>query len=106
MIDIYPSWVVGTHYIANDKVKYSGKLYRVVQVHTSQADWTPDIAASLFTEIVPEGVVPEWVQPTGAHNAYNTGDKVSFEGSVYESIINANVWSPAEYSAGWKIINI
>lgn len=104
MIDIYPEWVVGVAYITNDKVRYNGKLYKVIQAHTAQADWPPDGAVSLFTEIVPEGVVPIFVQPTGAHDTYNTGDKVTFEGSVYESTIDANVWSPTVYPQGWKVL--
>ena len=48
--------------------------------------------------------VPEWVAPTGGHDAYQTGDRVTFEGQVYESVINGNVWSPRDYPAGWKTV--
>ena len=48
--------------------------------------------------------IPDWVQPTGAHDAYNKGDKVRFEGNVYESLIDGNVWSPSVYPAGWALV--
>jgi len=80
------------------------KLYRVVQAHTTQSDWQPQNVPALFVAAAPPGVIPDWVQPTGAHDAYNIGDKVRFDGKVYESKINANVWSPAVYPAGWKEI--
>jgi hypothetical protein len=101
---IYPQWRAGIAYLINDKCVYDTLLYRVVQSHTSQSDWTPDITPALFTAFTPPGQVAEWVQPTGAQDAYNIGDKVSFQGQIYESLINANTWSPAVYPAGWKLI--
>lgn len=83
---------------------YNDELYKVVQSHTSQADWLPDATPALYTKYVPAGVIAPWVQPTGAQDAYNIGDKVSFEGNNYESLINANVWSPTVYPAGWQLI--
>lgn len=53
-------------------------------------------------------VIPVWVQPTGAHDAYQIGDKVHYPGEsdpVYESLINGNVWSPDAYPAGWKQVH-
>ena len=47
---------------------------------------------------------PQWVQPTGAHDAYNTGDKVTYNGKHYQSTINGNVWSPDAYPAGWRLV--
>lgn len=63
--------------------------------------WEPGISG--WREVVSEGY-PEWIQPTGAHDAYNIGDRVSFEGQDYESVINANTWSPTAYPAGWQAI--
>jgi len=80
------------------------KLYRVVQAHTTQSDWQPQNVPALFVAAAPAGVIPDWVQPTGAHDAYNIGDKVRFNNKIYESKINANVWSPTVYPAGWKEI--
>ena len=80
------------------------KLYQVVQAHTTQSDWQPQNVPALFVLAAPPGVIPDWIQPTGAHDAYQIGDKVRFNGKVYESKINANVWSPSVYPAGWKEI--
>lgn len=102
LVDIYPKWEPDVNLEMDDLVSYQGTLYKVLQAHKTQANWTPDIATSLYVGRTPEAVIPEWVQPTGAHDAYNTGDKVYFEGSVYESLINGNTWSPTGYPAGWK----
>lgn len=102
LIDKYDDYVIGKAYMAGDKFKYNGLSYAVIQAHTSQADWKPDLVMSLYKQIFPEEVIAEWVQPTGAQDAYNIGDQVLFNGSIYESLINANVWSPTAYPAGWK----
>ena len=82
---------------------YNDKFYKVLQDHTSQSDWTPDTASSLFVEISDPNIeYPEFVQPTGAHDAYAKGDKVTFEGKHYISLIEANVYSPTAYPAGWQ----
>lgn len=100
-VELFPQWVTGHSYAVYDRLQYNGVLYRVVQAHTSQADWTPDITPALFV-IVSLEEWPEFVQPTGAHDAYNKGDKVTFEGKHYISLIDGNVFSPAEYPAGWQ----
>lgn len=75
-----------------------------VQAHTSQADWTPDKVPALWTPVrkVAGAAPDEWVQPAGASDAYSKGDRVTFQGQVWESTIDANVWSPTAHSAGWK----
>ena len=96
-IDVFPLWKVGVSYEMGDRVRYEEVLYKVLQNHVSQADWTPDIAVSLYVNIAdPQEEFPEWVQPTGGHDAYNTGDKVSHNGKHWESLIDANVWEPSE----------
>ena len=79
------------------------QLYQVLQDHTSTAEWTPNTATSLYKAvgIDPSGY-PLWVQPLGATDAYNIGDIVSYNGKLYKSIINANVWAPDVYPAGWE----
>lgn len=62
--------------------------------------WEPGVSG--WREIIEDGAAPEWVQPTGAHDAYQAGDRVAFEGDVYESLIDANTWSPNDYPAGWR----
>lgn len=104
-IELFNSWKAGEQYDTGERLRYNGKLYKVLQAHTSQADWTPDVAPSLYVEIAEPGDIPVWKQPTGAQDAYNIGDKVYFpdkQGYIYESLINANVWSPEVYPAGWK----
>lgn len=98
---VYPEFVAGRDYIKNELLRLGTKLYRVEQPHKSQSDWTPDKVPALFVEIAPKGVIPDWKQPSGAHDAYKKGDRVLFNDSVYESKIDANVWSPTGYPAGW-----
>ena len=103
--EAFPAWVPNTDYKAGDRRRYSdGYLYKCIQDHKSQEDWTPDATPALWTRIGEPGEIPVWVQPTGTQDAYNTGDKVHFptiEDPVYESTIDGNVWSPADYPAGW-----
>lgn len=100
-VELFQQWVVGHAYAVDERLQYHGVLYRVVQAHTAQADWTPDMTPALFV-VVSLDEWPEFVQPTGAHDAYNKGDKVTFEGKHYISLIDGNVFSPAEYPAGWQ----
>ena len=108
LVGLYDPWIADEAVAVGDIRSYDGKLYKVVQAHTTQADWTPDATPALWTEIAPpetedgEEIVPDFVQPTGEHDAYKTGDKVLFEGKIYESTIDANTWSPADYPEGWK----
>ena len=104
LIGIYPIWTEAKAYAVGDELQYSGILYKVIQAHTSQADWQPDKVPALFKVIQPAGVIPQWIQPTGAHDVYVLGDKVVFEGKTYESLISANAYSPEAYPAGWKLI--
>lgn len=104
MISIYPYYMVGVPYTVGSEFQYQNQLYRVLQAHTSQIDWIPSSTPALYLKIEPAGVVPEWVQPTGAHDAYNTGDHVMFKTLEYVSLIDANVWSPTAYPAGWQLV--
>lgn len=101
---LYDEWSGdGITYKTNDRLMYNDKFYKVLQDHTSQADWLPDTATSLYVEIADPSIeYPEFVQPTGAHDAYAKGDKVTFEGKHYISLIDANVYSPTAYPAGWQ----
>ena len=103
---LYPEWSGnGLTYKTNDRLMYNDKFYKVLQDHTSQSDWTPDTASSLYVEIAdPSNEYPEFKQPTGAHDAYAKGSKVTFEGKHYISLIDANVYSPTAYPAGWQLV--
>lgn len=98
---LYDEWSGdGVAYEAGDVRQRGGLLYRCVQAHTSQATWTPEDAPSLWTRIAdPAQEWPEWIQPTGAHNAYAKGAKVSHNGKRWVSDVDANVWEPGVY--GW-----
>lgn len=108
---IYPKWEAGKAYAAGDILSYGTnsvgdpQLYKVVQAHTSQADWTPDSVPALYDAFgLDESGYPIWSQPSGAHDAYNTGDVVNYNGTLYQSLIDGNVWSPDAYPDGWKIV--
>ena len=110
---IYPVWTADTQYKVNDIRSYGEnevgdpQLYRCVQAHTSQSDWTPDISTSLWSPIgLAPDQVPVWSRPTGAHDAYNIGDRVHYPAAsdpIYRSLIDGNIYSPDEYPAGWEI---
>ena len=103
-IPLFPVWVAGIECIAGERLQYEDKLYRVVQTHTSQEGWEPPNVPALFTEIAKPGEIPVWKQPTGAQDAYMTGDKVHYpdaDGPVYISNVDNNVWAPDVY--GWSL---
>ena len=100
-IDLYPLWKAGIAVAVGDRLRYEETLYKVIQAHTTQEDWTPDKTPALFV-VVSLDEWPEWKQPTGAQDAYNKGDKVTYKGDHYISLIDGNVWSPEEYPAGWE----
>ena len=102
-IILFPAWMVGRDYSVDERIRYNGKLYKVLQSHRSQADWTPDVAVSLFVQIHSPGEIPEWVQPTGSTDAYGKGDRVRHNGDVWESTVDANVWEPGVY--GWAQVD-
>lgn len=108
LVALYEPWKVDETLEVGDIRSYEGKLWEVIQQHTTQDDWRPPSVPALFKEVAPaqteEGdeIVPEWKQPTGGHDAYNVGDKVLFDGKVYESVIDANTWSPSDYPQGWR----
>ena len=99
--ELYPVWSSGISVSVNDRYQYNNKLYKCVQAHTTQADWTPDKTPALWVEVSLDEF-PEWKQPAGAHDAYAKGDKVKHNGKKWESTADANVWEPGVY--GWSEI--
>ena len=97
-IALYPHWKEGITVAKDARYQYNGKLYRVVQAHTTQSDWQPDVTPALWVKVSLDEW-PEWVQPTGAHDAYAKGDKVTHSSKKWISDIDANVWEPGVY--GW-----
>ena len=107
-VNVFPKWQEGVLYEVGYKVRYNDVLYKVIQEHTSQSDWAPDVSVSLFArnhsqpdEGGEEEEFPEYVQPT-AENPYMTGDKVTFNGEHYICLIDNCVWSPTDYPQGWE----
>ena len=102
---LYDEWKEGVSYKTGKHVRYDGRLYRVLAPgHTSQSDWTPNIAESLFTVVRPQGVIELWGERNLTTNPFMIGEQVKFEGVIYESTINDNVWSPTGYPQGWKTV--
>ena len=97
--ELFPAWGAGTDYEISVRVRYAGKLYRCEQAHTAQDGWEPPVTPALWTEVAKPGEIPEWKQPTGAQDAYNTGDKVRHNDAVWVSDVDGNVWEPGVY--GW-----
>ena len=82
-------------------MRYDGVLYKCLQDHTVQVDWTPTAASSLWAKVlIPDpDIIPEWEQPDST-NPYMAGDKVILDGIIYVSLIDNNVWKPTDYP-GW-----
>ena len=103
--ECFEEWVANYDYRQGNIRRYGNKLYKCLQSHRSQDDWTPDVTASLWKVIGdPAEEFPEWSRPIGAGDEYMTGDKVTFEGQHYISLIDYNVWSPIEYPSGWEMV--
>lgn len=106
--ELYPAWSDTGTYTQDERIRYNGVLYKCLQGHTAQAAWTPEAAASLWAKVLVEKdssgnqtSIDDW-QQSNSTNPYSKGDKVKFNGKIYESIIDNNVWSPSAYPAGWK----
>ena len=106
-VELFPVWAVGIAYEVDQRIRYGEKLYRCVQAHTSQSGWEPPAVPALWTEVAKPGEIPVWKQPTGAQDAYMTGDKVHYptaDDPVYVSTVDNNVWAPDAYPAGWEVV--
>ena len=92
---LYPSWREGETYGAGVRLQHEGVLYRVITAHTSQADWMPDAAPSLFAKVLTadDGTILAWEQPDST-NGYDKGDKVTHNGVTWVSLVDNNVWEP------------
>lgn len=109
---VFPPWEANRTYAVGEIISYGEnstgdpQLYKIVQAHTSQADWLPDATPALYDPIgLDDSGYPVWTRPSGAHDAYNTGDVVNYNGTLYRSKIDGNAWSPDEYPDGWEVYN-
>lgn len=108
---VFPKYEVGKAYKKDEMFSFGenevgdAQLYRVVMDHTSAAEWLPNENPALYTPIGlnAEGH-PVWSRPTGAQDAYNIGDIVDYNGTLYKSLIDGNTYSPDEYPAGWEVV--
>ena len=101
--ELFKPWEINVEYAVGDRIRYDTTLYKCVQAHTSQSDWTPTAAASLWARTDnPREEWPEWVQPIGASDAYAINSQVSHNGSHWISDVDNNVWEPGVY--GWRNI--
>lgn len=101
VVTLFPEWAADTEYVEGVRVKHNDVLYRCLTAHTSQADWTPDAAVSLFAKVLipDENVIYPWEQPEST-NPYKKGDKVTHNGKTWVSTMDGNVWEPGYY--GWN----
>lgn len=109
-MELFPAWSgEGRSYLFDERVRYEGNLCKCLQPHESQEGWNPKDAPSLWAKVlIPDpDVIPVWEQPDST-NPYMAGDRVHYptvEDPVYESVIDNNVWSPAEYPDGWQEVS-
>lgn len=98
--ELFPKWSI-KEYAVGDRVRYGETLYKCLQSHTAQSDWTPDTAVSLWVRVDDPSIeFPEWVQPVGAQDAYAKGSKVSHKEKHWISDYDSNVWEPGVF--GWS----
>lgn len=99
--ELFAEWAYPIAYKTGQIRRFGGVLYKCIQDHTSQADWTPDTASSLWSLTAdPAEEWPDWAQPVGAHDAYSSGAKVAHNGKHWVSTVDSNVWEPGVY--GWE----
>lgn len=101
---LYDPWRLGESVSVGDLRAWDGTVVECLQAHTTQADWTPDVTPALWkVHRQTTGANPDpWVQPQGGHDAYQLGARVTYQGQVWESTINANVWEPGVH--GWVLV--
>lgn len=100
---LFLEWNEKSSYKANDLRQRNGQLYKCLQDHTAQADWTPENSPSLWKLIgINENGIPEYSKPLSAADAYMKGDECMYNGVHKRSTIDNNVWTPDEYPEGWE----
>lgn len=116
MIKMYDEWTTGVAYEVGEVIRWDKRAWEVIQAHTSQSDWQPQNTPSLFKVITPKKaidpqtgeeveIIPDFKQPTGGHDAYKKGDKILFEGEVYQSKVDGNTYSPSAYAQNWELVS-
>lgn len=93
-------WAPGQRMVKGQMVTWQGQVYKIIQEHISQADWPPDMVPALFLPVAGDGAIPAWKQPSGAHDAYHLGDKVTYEGKTWVCVVESTSYAPGVY--GWE----
>lgn len=102
---LFPTFKIGAVVTAGDRYQYDGDVWEAIQPHTTQLDWLPPDVPALWKRVHDPAVLHEWVQPDST-DAYMIGNQVSFEGHIWVSTIDNNVWSPATYPEGWEDLGV
>lgn len=92
-------WIAGEQVALNSTRTYGGKTYKCIQAHQTQDGWKPDVTPTLWKEVIVTPEISGWVQPTGAHDAYRLGAKVTYQGFTWECTSDYNVYAPGVF--GW-----
>lgn len=100
-IELFPYWEINKSVIVGERLQYNGELYKCLQAHTTQADWTPDVTPALWKKVSIDNF-PPYEQPQGSADAYMKDDGVTFESKQYICLIDYTVHSPAEYPLAWE----
>ena len=103
LANVYPAWEPDEDVVSGDLRSFDNMLWKVVQGHRTQADWTPPVAKALWVRTAPPDVIPEWVQPLGSHDAYPLGYQTTRNGNLYTNERPANVSEPGTFDSGWKL---
>lgn len=91
---LYPEWSPAGTYAAGDRYRCNGALYKCLQDHAAEPNWSPEAAPSLWAPLlIVDDAILEWQQPDST-NGYSTGDKVAHDGNTWESLVDDNVWEP------------
>lgn len=104
-IELFPKWNgASVNYVTGDRVRYGETLYKCLSEHISQETWNPNDAPSLWARTDDPSIeYPEWIQPTGATDAYTLGAKVTHNDKNWISNVDANTWEPGVY--GWDEVS-
>ena len=100
VVEMFPLWTPRA-YEMGERVRYEGTLYKCVQAHPQNETYTPDVAVSLWAEVLIPSGIPEWVQPEST-NPYMKGDHVMHNGIEWVSDYDYNTWEPG--IAGWSVV--
>lgn len=101
-IGLHERWLVNVEYRTGDVRQFADKLYRCNLNHTSQESWKPDVSPSLWTQIMYRDgirIIPDVIEAT---QPFTKDERGWWKDDLYVSLIDANVYTPEQYPAGWQ----